>query len=225
MPKVGAHKLEIRCTLIFTFTLDFLFRQVYSKALHFGHPWICESSSPQYYFLHLAFQHCYCAIFLKICSKNAITFHLCRGTYEYEKKFYNDHLESLQVMEKNYITMATEVEKLRAELMNAPNVDRRAGILTISFLLPFWSSFFHFCILLMYHICKHKQMDLMVVQLETVRMRLLDVLWDKMLMKMVMVFPRSVLFLDLVLCKLLLYHHSWLLILDKIRIAKFCFLE
>lgn len=53
-------------------------------------------------------------------------YHHCRGTYEYEKKFYNDHLESLQVMEKNYITMATEVEKLRAELMNAPNVDRRA---------------------------------------------------------------------------------------------------
>ncbi|XP_044506205.1 protein FLX-like 2 [Mangifera indica] len=54
-------------------------------------------------------------------------YHHCRATYEYEKKFYNDHLESLQVMEKNYITMAREVEKLQAELTNASNVDRRAG--------------------------------------------------------------------------------------------------
>ncbi|XP_021290681.1 protein FLX-like 2 isoform X2 [Herrania umbratica] len=49
----------------------------------------------------------------------------CRATFDYEKKFYNDHLESLQVMEKNYMTMAREVEKLRAELLNAANVDRR----------------------------------------------------------------------------------------------------
>ncbi|XWS46431.1 hypothetical protein CRYUN_Cryun14cG0066100 [Craigia yunnanensis] len=49
----------------------------------------------------------------------------CRATFDYEKKFYNDHLESLQVMEKNYMTMAREVEKLRAELMNPANVDRR----------------------------------------------------------------------------------------------------
>ncbi|XVE77430.1 hypothetical protein DITRI_Ditri13aG0061900 [Diplodiscus trichospermus] len=49
----------------------------------------------------------------------------CRATFDYEKKFYNDHLESLQVMEKNYMTMAREVEKLRAELMNAADVDRR----------------------------------------------------------------------------------------------------
>ncbi|KAJ7971171.1 Protein FLX-like [Quillaja saponaria] len=51
----------------------------------------------------------------------------CRGTYDYEKKLYNDHLESLQVMEKNYVTMAREVEKLRAELTNTANVDRRTG--------------------------------------------------------------------------------------------------
>lgn len=31
-------------------------------------------------------------------------------------------------MEKNYVTMATEVEKLRAELSNAANVEGRAGI-------------------------------------------------------------------------------------------------
>lgn len=51
----------------------------------------------------------------------------CRATYDYEKKLYNDHLESLQVMEKNYITMARELEKLRAELSNGANVDRRMG--------------------------------------------------------------------------------------------------
>ncbi|CAB4274634.1 unnamed protein product [Prunus armeniaca] len=51
----------------------------------------------------------------------------CRATYDYEKKLYNDHLESLQVMEKNYVTMAREVEKLRAELLNNSNVDRRTG--------------------------------------------------------------------------------------------------
>ncbi|GMI63427.1 hypothetical protein HRI_000012000 [Hibiscus trionum] len=49
----------------------------------------------------------------------------CRATFDYEKKLYNDHLESLQVMEKNYMTMTREVEKLRAELMNASNVDKR----------------------------------------------------------------------------------------------------
>ncbi|KAK4834428.1 hypothetical protein QYF36_022386 [Acer negundo] len=54
-------------------------------------------------------------------------YHHCRGTYEFEKKFYNDHLESLQVMEKNYMTMSREVEKLRAELMNPANIDRRTG--------------------------------------------------------------------------------------------------
>ncbi|KAK6934061.1 hypothetical protein RJ641_036955 [Dillenia turbinata] len=52
----------------------------------------------------------------------------CRVTYDYEKKLYNDHLESLQVMEKNYINMAREVEKLRAELTNTANIERRAGL-------------------------------------------------------------------------------------------------
>ncbi|XP_057769889.1 protein FLX-like 2 isoform X2 [Salvia miltiorrhiza] len=51
----------------------------------------------------------------------------CRGTYEYEKKLYNDHLESLQVMEKNYMAMSREVEKLRAELSNSTNYDHRTG--------------------------------------------------------------------------------------------------
>ena len=57
---------------------------------------------------------------------------LCRATFDYEKKLYNDHLESLQVMEKNYVTMAKEVDKLRAELLNNSGGDRRIGKL-----LPF----------------------------------------------------------------------------------------
>lgn len=51
----------------------------------------------------------------------------CRATYDYEKKLYNDHLESLQLMEQNYITMSKELEKLRAELSNSANTDRRTG--------------------------------------------------------------------------------------------------
>ncbi|XP_009373710.2 LOW QUALITY PROTEIN: protein FLX-like 2 [Pyrus x bretschneideri] len=54
-------------------------------------------------------------------------YQLCRDTYDYEKRLYSSHLESLQVMEKNYVTMAREVEKLRAELLNNSNVDRRTG--------------------------------------------------------------------------------------------------
>ncbi|TKY64980.1 FLX 2 [Spatholobus suberectus] len=51
----------------------------------------------------------------------------CRATFDYEKKLYNDHLESLQVMEKNYVSMSREVEKLRAELTNTASVDRRSS--------------------------------------------------------------------------------------------------
>ncbi|XP_055804356.1 protein FLX-like 2 [Solanum dulcamara] len=51
----------------------------------------------------------------------------CRTTYEYERKLYSEHLESLQVMEKNYMTMSREVEKLRAELTNTSNSDRQTG--------------------------------------------------------------------------------------------------
>ncbi|KAG4925997.1 hypothetical protein JHK87_051537 [Glycine soja] len=49
------------------------------------------------------------------------------ATFDYEKNLYNDHLESLQVMEKNYVSMSREVEKLRAELTNTANVDRRSS--------------------------------------------------------------------------------------------------
>ncbi|XP_022895637.1 protein FLX-like 2 isoform X2 [Olea europaea var. sylvestris] len=51
----------------------------------------------------------------------------CRATYDYEKKLYSDHLESLQVMEKNYMAMSREVDKLRAELTNSVNFDPQTG--------------------------------------------------------------------------------------------------
>ncbi|CAK9134041.1 unnamed protein product [Ilex paraguariensis] len=54
-------------------------------------------------------------------------YHHCRVTYAYEKKLYDDHLESLQVMEKNYVTMAREVEQLRVDLANSTNLDRTGG--------------------------------------------------------------------------------------------------
>ncbi|MQM06928.1 hypothetical protein Taro_039758 [Colocasia esculenta] len=54
-------------------------------------------------------------------------YHDCRVTYEYEKKLYSDHLETLQVMERNYVSMSREVQKLRSELANSNNPDRRGG--------------------------------------------------------------------------------------------------
>ncbi|KAK9146504.1 hypothetical protein Sjap_006407 [Stephania japonica] len=52
-------------------------------------------------------------------------YHHCRATYDMETKTYNDHYQNLQVMEKNYYVMSREVEKLRAELANAANLERR----------------------------------------------------------------------------------------------------
>ncbi|EEF30907.1 protein FLX-like 2 isoform X2 [Ricinus communis] len=49
----------------------------------------------------------------------------CRVSFDYEKKLFSDHRESLQVMENNYVTMAREVEKLHLELTNTSNVDIR----------------------------------------------------------------------------------------------------
>lgn len=55
----------------------------------------------------------------------------CRATYEHERKVYRDHLESLQGMDKEYRSMADEVTKLRAELSNTANVDKRPGNLCV----------------------------------------------------------------------------------------------
>ncbi|XP_010552244.1 PREDICTED: protein FLX-like 2 [Tarenaya hassleriana] len=51
----------------------------------------------------------------------------CRATYDHEKKYYNDHLKSLQTMENECATMAREVEKLQAQLMNSASAERRVG--------------------------------------------------------------------------------------------------
>lgn len=48
----------------------------------------------------------------------------CRDTYDYERKLRIDHYESLQVMEKNYVSMLGEVEKLQRELVNAAHAEK-----------------------------------------------------------------------------------------------------
>ena len=80
-------------------------------------------------------------------------------------------------MEKNYRTMETEVEKLRAELTNNANNDRRTGIfILIAYLLLSELLFVQTC-------CKfwmgtyiiYMQVDLMVA-LGTMRMRFLHII-------------------------------------------------
>eukprot|EP01018_Ginkgo_biloba_P001031 Gb_37373 [translate_table: standard] len=50
-----------------------------------------------------------------------------RTAIEYEKKAHTEQLEQSQAMEKNLISMAREVEKLRAELANSDKRGRGAG--------------------------------------------------------------------------------------------------
>lgn len=50
-----------------------------------------------------------------------------RAAIEYEKKGYAENYEQGQVMEKNLISMAREVEKLRAEVANAEKRARAAA--------------------------------------------------------------------------------------------------
>ncbi|AQK60167.1 uncharacterized protein LOC100276260 [Zea mays] len=47
-----------------------------------------------------------------------------RSTYDYERKLRVDHSESLQTMKRNYDSMVTELEKLRAELRDTSNLDK-----------------------------------------------------------------------------------------------------
>ncbi|KAM0868770.1 hypothetical protein ACQ4PT_041111 [Festuca glaucescens] len=56
-----------------------------------------------------------------------------RATYDYERKLKMDHSESLQVMKKNYDSMVTELEKLRAELTNTANHDRSGTLYNPNF--------------------------------------------------------------------------------------------
>ena len=52
---------------------------------------------------------------------------MSRAGIEYEKKGYAESYEQGQVMEKNLISMAREVEKLRAEVANAEKRARAAA--------------------------------------------------------------------------------------------------
>ena len=54
---------------------------------------------------------------------NWIGYTICRRAFEYEKKANEEQLEQKQAMEKNLISMAREIEKLRADQLNT---DRRA---------------------------------------------------------------------------------------------------
>lgn len=55
-----------------------------------------------------------------------ISFLTDRAAIEYEKKGYAENYEHGQVMEKKLISMARELEKLRAEIANAEKI-RAAG--------------------------------------------------------------------------------------------------
>lgn len=58
-----------------------------------------------------------------------------RMAVDYEKKANAEQLEQRQAMEKNLVSMAREVEKLRAELTNAEKrarVNSNAGIFSSS---------------------------------------------------------------------------------------------
>ncbi len=53
------------------------------------------------------------------------------ATFEYEKGINIEQVEQLKAMEKNLIGMAREVEKLRAEVLNA---EKRAALGNFSWL-------------------------------------------------------------------------------------------
>lgn len=53
----------------------------------------------------------------------------CRNAIDYEKKANIELMEQRQAMEKNLVSMAREVEKLRAELANGDSRQWPAGTL------------------------------------------------------------------------------------------------
>lgn len=52
---------------------------------------------------------------------------VCRAAIEYEKKGYAENYEHGQVMENKLVSMARELEKLRAEIANAEKRARAAA--------------------------------------------------------------------------------------------------
>ena len=69
------------------------------------------------------FQLCFCYfLMISICFLLA-----CRAAIEYEKKGYAENYEHGQAMEKKLLSMARELEKLRAEIANAEKRARAAA--------------------------------------------------------------------------------------------------
>lgn len=54
-----------------------------------------------------------------------IVHNVFRRAYEYEKKANEEQIEQKQAMEKNLVSMAREIEKLRAEKLN---IERARGL-------------------------------------------------------------------------------------------------
>lgn len=69
----------------------------------------------------------------------------CRNAIDYEKKANIELMEQRQAMEKNLVSMAREVEKLRADLARTDGRPWGAGITYLSdcILLAFISSFWY----------------------------------------------------------------------------------
>lgn len=67
-----------------------------------------------------------------------LTIHtLCRRAFEFEKKANEQQLEQKQAMEKNLISMAREIEKLRAEQLSSDRRARGLGRFPFSLFLRF----------------------------------------------------------------------------------------
>ncbi|GJN19246.1 hypothetical protein PR202_gb06497 [Eleusine coracana subsp. coracana] len=60
-----------------------------------------------------------------------------RTTYDYERKLRVDHCESLQASKRNYDSMVTELEKLRAELRNSANF-AKSGMEFVVWFINLW---------------------------------------------------------------------------------------
>lgn len=75
-----------------------------------------------------------------ISKKNCLlclTIHnFCRRAFEFEKKANEEQLEQKQAMEKNLISMAREIEKLRAEQLSSERRGRGLGKYSLSLSHP-----------------------------------------------------------------------------------------
>lgn len=56
---------------------------------------------------------------------------LCRAALDYEKKANIELMEQRQTMEKNLVSMAREVERLRAEFINSDSRPWGSGIICL----------------------------------------------------------------------------------------------